>query len=310
MTAFRSSPGSRGLPILIGTLAVSLAVLLGFVGLGRMVPNRLLENVYRDTVRKDQLVSSMRVNLLASAEAEKSAVMADTDQASQAFSEKAMQAEAEVEDARRQLGALVEAGKRPREVDLFREFSDDWGKYRQIDKELLPLAVQNTNLKAFGLSFGVAGQAVHQVETALSSLMDSSAASSDAARVQRLCCLALTATLKIYVLEAPHIAEQTDEKMSEMETAMKTLNEQATDSLDGLGELADVADKAAFAEAKAAYARFWSINSEVISLSRQNSNVRSLVMSLGQKRKVTAQCEDLLRGLQEAIRSTPFKATR
>jgi hypothetical protein len=44
-------------------------------------------------------------------------------------------------------------------------------------------------------------------------------------------------------------------------------------------------------EAAAALDRFTAINTEIVTLSRRNSNVRSLALSLGRKRTVTALCD-------------------
>ena len=52
------------------------------------------------------------------------------------------------------------------------------------------------------------------------------------------------------------------------------------------------------------------INDEIVTLSRRNSNVRSLALSLGRKRMVTAECEDDLRALEEALAKHEFTATR
>jgi hypothetical protein len=53
------------------------------------------------------------------------------------------------------------------------------------------------------------------------------------------------------------------------------------------------------------------INAEIVELSRQNSNIRSFALSLGQKRKMTAQCQDVLAALQETVReSMAYKATK
>lgn len=69
-------------------------------------------------------------------------------------------------------------------------------------------------------------------------------------------------------------------------------------------------DKPLIEAVKAAYAEFWGINTEVMKLSRQNSNVRSLALSLGQKRNVTVQCQDALESLEKSIHSKVYKATR
>ena len=50
--------------------------------------------------------------------------------------------------------------------------------------------------------------------------------------------------------------------------------------------------------------RFMAVNDEIVTLSRRNSNVRSLALSLGRKRMVTAECEDDLRALEKPSRST------
>jgi hypothetical protein len=52
------------------------------------------------------------------------------------------------------------------------------------------------------------------------------------------------------------------------------------------------------------------VTAEVIKLSRQNSNIKSLELSLGKKRKLTAQCDEILAALQETVQRRTFKATR
>lgn len=64
------------------------------------------------------------------------------------------------------------------------------------------------------------------------------------------------------------------------------------------------------ADAVGALDRFTAIHKEIIKLSRRNSEVRSLSLSLGRKRTITAQCEDRLRALEEALAKHQFTATR
>ena len=52
------------------------------------------------------------------------------------------------------------------------------------------------------------------------------------------------------------------------------------------------------------------VNADIVVLSRRNSNVRSLALSLGQKRELTAQCEATLRALQEALAKRGFGGSR
>jgi hypothetical protein len=62
--------------------------------------------------------------------------------------------------------------------------------------------------------------------------------------------------------------------------------------------------------ASAAQDRFLAIHAQIVTLSRRNSNVRSLALSFGRKRMVTAECEDQLQALEEALAKHEFSATR
>jgi hypothetical protein len=63
-------------------------------------------------------------------------------------------------------------------------------------------------------------------------------------------------------------------------------------------------------KASLVFSTFMEVNKEIVRLSRMNTNVKSLQLSLGRKRNVAAQCEEILNSLQRAIQSRSFKATR
>lgn len=270
----------------------------------------LFEPVFVNDVKKIQLVSEMRVNLNASVEAEKSAVLADTDEASRAYADQALTLSAVVEKDREALGKLIEAEKMGREVDLFHEFSACWERFQQIDQELLPLSVENTNLKAYELSYDSAQKAVNRLEETLNALMNSGASNENCCKIHDLAMRVLVAALKIHALQAPHIAESSREKMDEIETTMQTQNALVARSWDALSFLMKPKSKPLIDAAGTAYAEFWGLNTEIIALSRQNSNVRSLAISLGRKRNATAECQDALAALEQAVQSKVYKATR
>jgi hypothetical protein len=80
-----------------------------------------------------------------------------------------------------------------------------------------------------------------------------------------------------------------------------------------LRNLARIADRrgAIIAEkASLVFSTFMEVNKEILRLSRMNTNVKSLQLSLGRKRKVAAQCEEILNALQSAIQNRTFRATR
>jgi hypothetical protein len=136
------------------------------------------------------------------------------------------------------------------------------------------------------------------------------AAAKNASTVDALVARAAAAVLEVQVIQARHIAESDETAMSNMESAMaasETAARKALDSLKGLlppgaaPQLATTADD---------LARFTAINAEIVALSRRNSNVRSLALSLGKKRTVTAEGEDLLQALEDALARHHFAATR
>jgi hypothetical protein len=111
-------------------------------------------------------------------------------------------------------------------------------------------------------------------------------------------------------MHAPHIAEAEDAAMTRMEGQMDASARAAGKALDELKTTLGPAAGPQIAAAGAALDRFMTIHREIITLSRRNSDVRSLALSLGRKRVVTAECEDRLRTLEEALAKHEFTATR
>jgi Four helix bundle sensory module for signal transduction len=246
-------------------------------------------------------VERMRLALASASEAEKSAVMAVTDEDSQKYADQARVATADVERERDELSQLLDTGGTQREKDLLAQFSKGFADFQSVDKDLLALAVKNTNIKAYNLAFGPAADAIGEMDGALSRLVSKSAGSPDARAVALLAFGAQTAALRIQALLAPHIAEESDAKMDAMEARMTKDDQEVHKDLDGLAALPVFNGDTDLAVATSAYARFSDVRAKIIPLSRENTNVRSLAISLDQKRKVMFLCQDALASLQQAI---------
>ncbi|MGA3007661.1 MAG: hypothetical protein ABSE59_07200, partial [Opitutaceae bacterium] len=208
--------------------------------------------------RQIELVDQMRVALASAAEAEKSAVMATTDQDSQAFADQARAAAASLQQERGQLGELLQANDRTRENALLAEFSKTFADFERIDHELLNLAVQNTNLKAYRLAFGPAAQALQEEDDALAHIVEKQAGS-DSPGTKRVIFLADGArisALRILALLPPHIAEESDQKMDEMEVRMAREDRQIRKNLADLAAIKDPSNDNDLAAANARYAQF------------------------------------------------------
>jgi hypothetical protein len=255
---------------------------------------------------KVDLVSRMRMALAMGSEAEKSAVMAVIDQDSLAFAEQARAATADVARNTGELEELLKAGGTRGEKDLLDQFGKVFADYRRIGSDLLAMAVKNTNVKAYGLAFGPAADALKEMDTALSRLASKSAGSAGASGVAALAFGAQTAALRIQTLLAPHIAEESDQKMDALEALMAKEDLQVRKALDGLAALLKSRGDPDLETAAADYSRFSEVRGRILALSRENTNVRSLAVSLGQKRKVLFMCQDVLSSLQQAILEEPI----
>jgi hypothetical protein len=260
--------------------------------------------------KRADLVGRMRLTLASASEVEKSAVLAVTDQDSRAFAEQARAATAEVDRERKDLGELLMAGGTQGEKDLLAQFSKAFTDFQRIDNDLLSLAVKNTNIKAYGLAFGPAADALKGMDTALSRLVAKSAGSPEARNLALLAFGAQTAALRIQTLLAPHIAEESDEKMDKLEALMTKEDQQVRKDLDALAALQELRGDPDLETAASDYARFSEVRARILSLSRENTNVRSLAISLGQKRKVLFLCQGVLSALQEAILEEPIANPR
>jgi hypothetical protein len=153
-------------------------------------------------------------------------------------------------------------------------------------------------------------EAMRRFEHALEDVMRPYLGAQNEGRVARLVCHAMTLALKIYTLHSFHIAEASDEKMDQIERQMKAEENAASKSLDELSGIVGEKSRQALLQAKMGFTEFMEVTAKVINLSRQNSNVKSLELSFGRKRKVAAQCDEILVTFQEAVQKRTFKATK
>ena len=237
-----------------------------------------------------ELVSQTRLALASASEAEKSAVLAVTDEDSQRYADQARAATAQAESARLELQQLLKQGGTARETELFGQFSSIFSEFQRVDSDVLALAVKNTNIKAYNLAFGPAAQAIEVMGTSLSNIVAKSATWPQSRNIAVLALGAHNAALRIVALLAPHIAEESDKKMDELEAMMNVHASEVQKSLEGLADLPKLHEDPDLAAAGSAYRRFIAVKTNILALSRENTNVRSLSISLTEKRKVMLLC--------------------
>jgi hypothetical protein len=277
-------------------LAAFLAVL--FVVL-RFRDDRGTAEKLASKARRADLVVWIQLELTSASEAEKSAVMAVTDEASRKFADEARATTADAERDRAELAKRLAAEGTSAQRALLDRFDASFAEFRRVDDEVLRLAVGNTNLKAYALTFGPAAEAVDAMNAALARV---AAAHADAAR---LADGAQIAALHVETLLAPHVAEESGAKMDEFEARMKRDDETARADLAGLAALPSLQGDADVAAATSSYAKFAEIRARILPLSRENTNVRSLALSLNEKRKAMLACLADLGALRDEILAEP-----
>ena len=247
-----------------------------------------------------RLAADLRVQFASAVDSGNRAVMSEREDDSAAFAREAEQATQAVQQDAAKLKPILAELDYSEETQLLETFQRQFADYRALDADILGLAVENTNLKAQRLSFGSGQQAADAFGTALDPIARSVSAPASS-RAAALAATAVAAVREIQVLQAPHIAEADDATMTQLEQRMKASEGAARDALRTIAGLAPPESRPALAAATAALDTFLSVNAEIVKLSRRNSNVRSLALSLGQKRTLTATCDETLRSLQSAL---------
>jgi len=283
----------------------SIAVILMGAAAGCINVNAVLEQLSEAR----GLAANLLVEFTKAADAANRAVMADTDEASVTFAHEAEQATAAAERDTDALGTILARLNYANETRLLKEFSSRFAEYRALDRRILDLAVENTNLKAQRLSFGPAQEAADAFRDALKAVAPA-VPEKDAWRVEALVATAIETVREIQVLQAPHIADADEAVMTRMEKRMATSAAAARSAVAALAPLVQPASRPKLAAATAALDRFMDLNAQIIALSRRNTNVRSLALSLDQKRTLTTACEDSLRALQEALAKRGYNGSR
>jgi hypothetical protein len=265
--------------------------------------------VLTQQVEARRIAADLHLQFTKAADAANRAVLTDADEDSATAAREAQDAVQAIEVDLKELRPVLESLGYAEELRYLDAFTERFNEYRTLDGEILPLAVENSHLKAQRLSFGPAREAADAIRAAVEAAARSST-SNESCSANALAARAGAALFEIQVLHAPHIAEAEDAAMTRMEQRMTALETTAQKALDELkGRLGTNAGPQ-LAAAAASLERFKDVNRQIVALSRRNSEVRSLALSLGRKRMVTAVADDQLRALEGALAKHAFTGTR
>lgn len=256
------------------------------------------------------LVNAMRLSLAAASEAQNSAVLSISEQDSKTFAEEARKANADLERGRIELTQLLKTRADSHQTQLMDRVAQSLEEFQHIDKQLMDLALESSNRKAFGLAFGPAMKLLGEMDEPLS-LIVANATSAQPEHVTQLVRLAgevRVGMLRIQVLLLPHIAEASDQKMDEFERELASIDQNIRENLNAISPILPDGDNSKLETVKSRLADFEDIKSQIIKLSRQNSNVRAAAIALKDKRKAMLACQDALVALENAIRAEPISS--
>jgi hypothetical protein len=255
-------------------------------------------------MRIERLISALRGAILESVEAEKSAVLATTDEESQAMARETEKFAADINQMRGELRPLIVADGRKEEIDRLDAFDTAWKELESVDQRLLALAVANTNLKATRLS-AVEGQAALDHLTGILLEMQRTATQPETIRA-----LAQpgVAAYRVQSLLMVHISSAEDAEMTRLEQQIASLSDEVDRSLAGVRNSGEISSDD-LAKATQAWSDYRRVVGEVLRLSRENTNVISFDVSIHEKRRATKDCLNALTKLATAVQSRT-KATR
>ena len=266
-------------------------------------------NFFTQVADSHRLAAELRIQFTQAADASNRAVMADTDEASMAFARDAEKALQIVDSDVEALMTLLRSLSFAREIQFLEGFGKHFAQYRELDRTILTLAVENTNLKAQDLAFGPAREAADNFRNALGAVAPR-VSPKDRCRIEGLIAKAVLAVREIQILYGPHIAEPNEAAMTNMEQEMATLDANARGAVASLTELVPRDVRPSLSIALSALDRFKDLSRQIVALSRRNTNVRSLKLSLQNKPALTAACDESLRALQDLLTKEDIKATR
>jgi hypothetical protein len=255
------------------------------------------------------LIQNMRLALAAASDELNYAVMSTNEQSSKAFLERAVAKVDAVKQSRLELDKVVPKSNTESETSLIARVDQTFLEFQSVSEQLSRLALQSSNRKAYALAFGPAMDVLQAMDKEFEKLAARQAISQTEANAKILKTIsdARLSGLQIQVHLLPHIAEPSDQKMNELE---KTITEEDHRMQEGLLSLGSSLDSSVEIEKiKSLYDEFKGIESQIISLSRENSDIRSVELALNEKRKSMLACEDALANLENAIRAEPIVST-
>ncbi|MGE3728251.1 MAG: hypothetical protein AB7I41_22040 [Candidatus Sericytochromatia bacterium] len=249
-------------------------------------------------------------DLQVAVEAEKNAVLSINREQSQNFVLQVVQASKALDTHRQALDKLAQRQSNATEKQLLAEFDQCWQQFKTLDQRLLTWATQDSNIEAQKWSTSTGRKAWEQFEKALNRLPQEVYTDKVKREIENAIAQSQIASLKILAMHKPHIEAFSEQEMNQWEKEMHIQTALTKQHLNTLARLLSKADVADYQTAYQHWESFLLATQKIVRLSRQNSNLKSIELSLGKKRVIATQCKALLNELKHSYSEQRFQATR
>jgi hypothetical protein len=255
-----------------------------------------------------RLASALHLSFTHSVEAANRAIMATDDEAAARAASESREAVAAIERQLLELRQILQSLAFRTDLERLDAFKVRYDEYRRLNEDTLRLVLENTNVMAQRLAYGPSAEAADAFHQAVEAAVKQAPASGRCAAREHAA-RAWASVLELRVLYPRHIAEADDEAMTRLEAQM---TEAAGRAHSALGQLIRELPQSSgpLGDAKSALDRFMTTHPEIVELSRRNSNVRALDLTLGRKRVLAVDAEVQLEALEKGLAEHGFKATR
>ncbi|QDU61154.1 Methyl-accepting chemotaxis protein 4 [Planctomycetes bacterium Pan216] len=301
--------------LLIGVLVLTSMMIAGVGIYGLDSVNKQLVRVVGDTLEKLRLSTEIRTRLLEQIRAGKNAILSEDDEQSRRYKKRAEAERETIDKTLADLELLLEADGEDQQRKYLAEFKASWDELKEQDREMLELAIQNSNLKATDLHQNESYETLKGFQEALSGVrrhvestqprpIEATQTTSGAKTPDRFEELAEAQVniLRWHGLQAFHIDALTSRSMDELEGRMKLLQDRIEEELRIVSETFPEA-KDESAKAREALTSFEETNSRIITHSRANSNELSAQMSMGPQEVLQKQAGEKIQDLTRSLRA-------
>ncbi|MFP4052729.1 MAG: methyl-accepting chemotaxis protein [Phycisphaerae bacterium] len=302
MAAFSRLSMRAKLFFVLGLLSVA-AVAVAYIGITRLAGmNERLKGIADVSAEKVRLGGRINQDVLAITRAEKSMILATTQEEMDQYATSIDETRKKMQDRRERFRKLADPDGRR----MLEAFEKNWEEYLSVNEQVRKLARLNSNVRARQLSIGEGRDAFDAFQKSLQAIntrneteFDRIVSNSDDQVVKELgrygtkvkVSANLLRTAVEYQRAEKNLILATDPaEMDELVQAMGALETEIQAKFEELSAMATEQERAVLAEAREAYRRYDQVNERVRNLSRENGNTRAFELAATRGKDLSEEC--------------------